>query len=295
PDGVLHFVSDRTDWWNIYRRRDDGQIEPPAQLDAEFAVPLWVFGRPTYAFAGADRIICTYVQNGLWNLASLDTTTGKLEQIETPYNSISSLRVSNGRAVFIGGSSDRATAVVLMDMETGELKELQRAGELEFDPGYISAPEAIEFPTEGGLTAHGLFYRPRNKDYIAPADEKPPLVVMVHGGPTAAASASLRLGIQYYTSRGIAVLDVNYGGSTGYGRRYRERLNGQWGVVDVDDCCNGAKYLAEAGKVDGERMAITGGSAGGYTTLSALTFRDVFAAGASHYGVSDCEALTQET
>lgn len=294
PDGQLYFASDRTDWWNLYRLRD-GKIEQITNLDAEFSIPLWVFGRPTYGFTGAKKIICTYVQDGIWRLAKIETDTGKLETIETPYNTISSLRISNGTVAFIGGSSDKASAVVLLDLETGQIEELQRGSDLEFDAGYISTVEAVEFPTAGGLTAHGLLYPPRNKVYVAPSDEKPPLVVMVHGGPTSAAPASLKLSIQYYTSRGIAVLDVNYGGSTGYGRAYRERLNGQWGVVDVDDCCNGAKYLAERGLVDAARMAITGGSAGGYTTLSALAFRDTFAAGASHYGISDCEAMTKET
>ena len=182
-----------------------------------------------------------------------------------------------------------------MDLGSGKCEELRRASDLAIDPGYISTPEAVEFPTEGGLTAHGLFYAPRSKDFIAPDGERPPLVVMVHGGPTSATSSAFRAGIQYYSSRGIAVLDVNYGGSTGYGRRYRERLRGQWGIVDIDDCCNGAKHLAGRGLVDGERMAITGGSAGGYTTLSALAFRNVFAAGASHFGVSDCEVLAKET
>jgi len=166
---------------------------------------------------------------------------------------------------------------------------------VEIDPGYISVPEAIEFPTAGGLTSHGLFYAPRNRDYVAPDGERPPLLVKSHGGPTSAASSAMSLAIQYLTSRGIAVLDVNYGGSTGYGRAYRERLQGQWGVVDVDDCVNGARYLVERGAVDGDRLTISGGSAGGYTTLSALTFRKVFKAGASHYGVSDLEALAQDT
>ncbi|MDY7010877.1 MAG: prolyl oligopeptidase family serine peptidase [Planctomycetota bacterium] len=303
PDGQLYFVSDRTDWWNLYRRGSNGRIEAPAvssiepvtQLEAEFAAPLWVFGRPTYAFAGHEKVVCTYTQNGLWELAILDIATGRLERIETPYNSISALRALNGQAVFIGGSSDKVAAIVLLDMESGGMEELRRASELQFDSGYISPAEAVEFPTGGRLTAYGLFYRPRNKDFTAPVGEKPPLVVMVHGGPTSAAPASLKLSIQYYTSRGIAVLDVNYGGSSGYGRKYRNRLNGQWGVVDVDDCCNGAKYLAEQGLVDPSRLAITGGSAGGYTTLAALAFRDTFAAGASHYGVSDCEALAKET
>jgi dipeptidyl aminopeptidase/acylaminoacyl peptidase len=172
---------------------------------------------------------------------------------------------------------------------------LRRAASVEVDPAYLSEPEPVAFPTEDGLTAHGLYYAPKNLRYEAPQDERPPLVVMTHGGPTAATRPSLKLGVQYYTSRGIAVLDVNYGGSTGYGRDYRERLYGAWGVVDVDDCCNGATAMAEAGKADRKRLAITGGSAGGYTVLSALAFREVFAAGASHFGVSDCEALALET
>jgi dipeptidyl aminopeptidase/acylaminoacyl peptidase len=166
---------------------------------------------------------------------------------------------------------------------------------MQIDAGYLSVPRAIEFPTKHGLTAHALFYAPRNRDYSAPAAERPPLLVKSHGGPTSAASTTLNLGIQYWTSRGVAVLDVNYGGSTGYGRAYRERLKGRWGVVDVDDCVNGARFLVERGEVDGERLAITGGSAGGYTTLCALTFRDVFKAGASHYGISDLEALARDT
>ena len=295
PDGVLYFVSERTGWWNLYRLAG-GRVEAVTQLQAEFAQPQWVFRMSaTYAFDGPGRIICTCVQNGLWRLNRLDVATGALEPIETPYTAISSLRVADGRAVFIGGSPAGPTAVVAMDLRTGNIQPLRRASELEVDAGYISVPEPVEFPTEGALTAHGLFYAPANKDYAAPAADKPPLVVLVHGGPTSATSPAFRLGIQYFTSRGIAVLDVDYGGSTGYGRQYRRRLDGQWGVVDVDDCCNGAEYLAGGGRVDSGRMAITGGSAGGYTTLSALTFRDTFAAGASHFGVSDCEALATET
>ena len=294
PDGILHFVSDRSDWWNLYRWRD-GRVEPITQLEAEFAAPQWVFRMSTYDFDGPGRIVCTYAQDGLWRLAIVDTASGQLETLDAPYNTITYLRVSDGRAAFVGGSAEQGMAVVSMELATGETEELRRASALEIAPGYISIPEAIEFPTEDGLTAHGLFYAPKNQDYVAPPDEQPPLVVMVHGGPTSATVASLRLSIQYYTSRGLAVLDVNYGGSTGYGRRYRERLHGQWGVVDVDDCCNGARHLAERGSVDSARLAITGGSAGGYTTLACLAFRDVFAAGASHYGVSDCEILAKET
>jgi dipeptidyl aminopeptidase/acylaminoacyl peptidase len=186
-------------------------------------------------------------------------------------------------------------SVIRLDLETGLRQTLRRSAALAIGPGYLSAPEPIEFPTAGGRTAHGLFYPPKNPDYVAPPGERPPLVVMIHGGPTSMTSTALRLNIQFYTSRGIAVLDVNYGGSTGYGRAYRERLCGAWGVVDVDDCCFGATHLAAEGRVDGKRLAIRGGSAGGYTTLACLAFRKVFAAGASHYGVSDCETLAQDT
>jgi dipeptidyl aminopeptidase/acylaminoacyl peptidase len=178
---------------------------------------------------------------------------------------------------------------------TSELTTLRRSSTLVVDDGYLSIPQEIEFPTENGLTAHAVFYAPCNREYQAPSGERPPLLVKSHGGPTSAALTMLNLSIQYWTSRGIAVLDVNYGGSTGYGRAYRERLKGQWGIVDVEDCVNGARFLVEQGKVDGNRLAITGGSAGGYTTLCALTFRDFFKAGASYYGISDLEALARDT
>jgi dipeptidyl aminopeptidase/acylaminoacyl peptidase len=185
--------------------------------------------------------------------------------------------------------------VALLDLQTRHYEELRRSSELEIDPGYISIPQAITFPTENGLQAHAFFYPPRNRDYTAPRGERPPLLVVSHGGPTASASPTLNLQRQYWTSRGFAVLDVNYGGSTGYGREYRRRLNGQWGAVDMNDCANGARYLAERGQVDRNRLAITGGSAGGYTTLCALTFRDEFRAGASHFGISDLEVFAKDT
>ena len=249
----------------------------------------------SYAFVDAGTVLCAYGQGGSDHLATVDVASGRVQPIETPYTMVHSVRSAGGRAVFIGGAATRPTAVVLLDPRTGTTTELRRECDLEIDEGFLSAPEAIEFPTTGGRTAHGLLYRPRNRDFAAPADEKPPLVVIAHGGPTSATTTALRLGIQYYTSRGLAVLDVNYGGSTGYGRAYRERLYGLWGVVDVDDCCGGALHVATEGKADAARLAITGGSAGGYTTLACLAFRDVFAAGASHFGVSDCEALAKET
>ncbi|MEH2338289.1 S9 family peptidase [Nostoc sp.] len=294
PDGKLYFVSDRTGWWNIYRWQDEN-VEALTQIKAEFGQPQWNFGMSTYAFESANRIICTYTQQGIWYLASLDTVTGQLEPINTPYTAISSLHATSNQVVFRGSSPTELAAIIRLDLTTKKLEVLRRSSDVTIDAGYLSLPEAIEYETADGKTAHALFYSPQNLDYTAPAGEKPPLIVNSHGGPTAATSSSLSFGVQYWTSRGIAVLDVNYGGSTGYGREYRQRLDGQWGIVDVDDCVFGARYLVERGDVDGDRLAISGGSAGGYTTLCALTFRDTFKAGASYYGISDLEALVRDT
>jgi dipeptidyl aminopeptidase/acylaminoacyl peptidase len=294
PAGVLYFVSDRSGWWNLYRWRD-GETEALAPMDAEFGQPLWVFGLSTYGFASEERIICTYNRRGTWTLGSIDTRSGQLTPIDTPFTEIGGLRVTPARVVFAAGSPTRGGAIVSLDLASGAIETIRRASDIEIDPGYVSAPETIEFPTEGGLTAFGFFYPPQNDDFVAPTGELPPLLVMSHGGPTSATSATLSARVQYWTSRGIAVLDVNYGGSTGYGRPYRQRLNGAWGIVDVDDCANGARYLVEQGRVDGNRLAITGGSAGGYTTLCALAFRNTFRAGASHYGIGDLERLALDT
>jgi dipeptidyl aminopeptidase/acylaminoacyl peptidase len=294
PDGTLYFVSDRTGWWNLYRWRDR-RVEPVVEMEAECGVPQWIFGMSTYAFASADRILCAYTREGTWHLASLDTRTDQFSPIEVPYSTIAQVRAASGHVVFLGGSPTEPTSVVRLDLVAGQFDVLRRSSQVVLDAGYLSLPRAIEFPTEHGLTAHAIFYPPQNHDYVAPPDERPPLLVISHGGPTAATTSTLNLSTQYWTSRGFAVLDVNYGGSTGYGRPYRQRLEAQWGVVDVDDCANGARYLVRQGEVDGARLIIRGGSAGGYTTLSALTFRGVFKAGASYFGVSDLEALAQET
>lgn len=295
PDSTLYFVSDRSGWWNLYRSGSNGRVEPLCEMQAEFGLPQWIFGMSTYAFESGESIICTYTERGTMRLARLDTATGKLEPIETPYTDITFLRASSGRAVFRAGSPTETGRIVSIDLATSQTTVLRRVSDVTIDDGYLSIPQAVEFPTTDGQTAHAFFYPPRNRDYTAPPGERPPLLVKSHGGPTAAASTTLRLEIQYWTSRGVSVLDVNYGGSTGYGRVYRERLRGQWGIVDVDDCVNGARYLIERNEVDEQRCTITGSSAGGYTTLCALTFRDLFKAGASHYGVSDCEALAKET
>ncbi len=294
PGGVLHFVSDRTNWWNLYRWQDE-KIEPLCPMEAEFGLPQWVFGMSTYGFESAHSIICAYTQDGTWQLARLNTDAKQLKNIETPFSSISGIQVNNGVAVFSAGSATWPNSIVRMDLQTHEMKVLRQSANLMVDRNYLSVPKSVEFPTENGLTSHGIYYPPQNQDFVAPEGEKPPLLVLGHGGPTGATSTTLSLGIQYWTSRGFAVLDVNYGGSTGYGRSYRQRLNGGWGVVDVQDCINGAKYLVKQGLADNNRLAIRGGSAGGYTTLCALTFYDTFSAGASHYGISDVEALATDT
>ncbi len=292
PDGILHFISDRTHWWNLYRER---QKEPVIKMEAEFGAPQWFFGMSTYAFVSSDNIICTYNEKGTWHLASLDIAMQKLRPIETPYTDISYLRAISNQVVFVAGSPTEPASIVRLNLQSERLEVLRRSTGTVIDAGYLSIPRAIEFPTEHGLTAHAFFYPQQNQDYATQPGERSPLLVISHGGPTSMASSKLDLTIQYWTSRGFAVLNVNYGGSTGYGRSYRQRLNGQWGVVDVDDCVNGAVHLVESGEVDSDRLIIRGASAGGYTTLCALTFRNIFKAGASYYGVSDLEAMRKET
>jgi len=295
PDGVLYFASDRSGWWNLERITPDGGIENVYQFKAELGMPQWIFSMSSYAFASADTIVCSHIDQGVSTLSTVDAQTGKITHIDCPYTDIQFVRAANGQAVFRGGSPTDVAAIVKLDVSTRTFEILRKSNDLEVYPRYFSVPRAIEFPTEGGLTAHGFFYPPQNPDYRAPENEKPPLIVKSHGGPTAAASTALSLSVQYWTSRGFAVLDVNYGGSTGYGRQYRERLNKKWGIVDVDDCVNGARYLADRGEVDGDRLIITGGSAGGYTTLCALTFRKAFKAGASHFGISNTESMARDT
>ncbi|MBP9500725.1 MAG: S9 family peptidase [Candidatus Promineofilum sp.] len=298
PDGVLYFISDRTGWWNLYRLNGDA-AEALAPMEADFGMVQWVFGLGTYIFTSPAELICSYTQDGHSFMAHLDTTTKALSSLDVSgtllYPSHSRIVAGDGFVVYIAASPTQPQSVVRYDLATGASEVLKRSTDLAIDEGYISIAQPIEFPTEGGLTAHGYYYPPRNREYTAPNGERPPLVVLSHGGPTSATTADFSLARQYWTSRGFALLDVNYGGSTGYGRAYRQRLNGNWGIVDVDDCANGARYLVEQGLADGDRLIIRGGSAGGYTTLCAITNRDVFKAAASHYGVSDAEALAQET
>ena len=250
-DAVLYFISDKNGWWNLYRWVG-GDIEPvigtDGIFDAEFGASDWIFGRSNYDFETADRIICSYQKNGVYRLAGIDIGAGKLEAIDTSYTYVDDISVSPGKAVFYGGSASLAGSIVMLDTETGTTEILKRSTEIDVISGYLSDPQSIEFPTEHGLTAHALFYPPANRDCAAPDGEKPPLLVISHGGPTANTSSIMNLSIQYWTSRGFAVVDVDYGGSSGYGRAYRERLKGNWGIVDVDDCVNAAKYLIDRGE-----------------------------------------------
>lgn len=294
PEGILHFVSDRTGWWNLYRVNGDA-IEPLYPMEAEFGEPMWVFRSSSYAFESPERIACKFKRNGRGYLAMLDTRTGELAELDLPFTDYRYyISAMPGKVICSAASPTHPWSIISIDPATGAFQYIQQSSTMELDPGYLSVPRAIEFPSGRGAIAHAFFYAPANPGYMAPQGELPPLMVISHGGPTGSTATAYDLKIQYWTSRGIAVLDVNYGGSTGYGRAYRERLNGNWGIVDVEDCTNGALYLADRGEIDRNRLMIRGGSAGGYTTLAALTFHDVFRAGASYYGISDLEALEQD-
>ncbi len=294
PEGILHFVSDRTGWWNLYRWQEE-RVHPLCPMDAEFGLPQWAFGQRLYDFESSSSLICAYTRKGLWHLARLDTTNDHLNTFDLPYTDFGNVLVRGGNVLCTASSPSHPHSIIQLDLATHHVNILRQAIDFTIEEKYVSAPTAIEYPAKDGHTAHAFYYPPQNADFQAPKGEQPPLMVKSHGGPTAAASTTFNLMIQYWTSRGFAVLDVNYGGSTGYGRAYRERLNSQWGLVDVDDCVSAVQYVIDQGKADASRVTITGGSAGGYTTLCALTFRDCFTAGSSYYGVSDLEALVRDT
>jgi dipeptidyl aminopeptidase/acylaminoacyl peptidase len=294
PGGTLYFVSDRSGWWNLHRY-DHGVVHPVCPREAEFGGPHWVFGNSMYGFRSETEIVCTYIENGVSKLARLDTASGRLTAIDTPYQEIRELRVAGDTLVLLAGAPTVAAEVARIDLASGRREVLARSIEQLPDVGYLSVPQSVSYPSAGGRSAHAFYYPPTNADFEALPGELPPLMVIGHGGPTSMASSTLKLATQFWTSRGIAVLDVNYGGSTGFGRAYRDLLKEQWGVVDVEDCVAGAKYLADQGLVDRERLLIRGGSAGGLTTLCALAFYDVFKAGASYYGVSDLKGLDADS
>ncbi|MTV38598.1 S9 family peptidase [Duganella radicis] len=295
PDNLLHFVSDRSGWWNLYRLcRDRQRTEGLCPMEAEFATPHWTFGNSMYGFRSASEIICTYIDKGVSRLARLLPASGKLECIANPYEEIRELRVSNGYIAMLAGGPAIPMELARIDFTEEGVEILAQSIEDLPEEANLSIPDSISY-TSNGRTAHAFYYPPRNKDVQAPEGSKPPVIVIGHGGPTGMTVNTLNLKTQYWTSRGFGVLDVNYGGSTGFGRAYRDLLKGQWGIVDVEDCVNGAKALVERGLADADRLIIRGSSAGGLTTLCALTFHDVFKAGASYYGVSDLKGLDQDS
>lgn len=295
PDEELYFVSDRTNWWNLYRLQGE-DVEPLCYLEAEFATPQWVFGMSSYGFLDANTLLCSYTCDGHWQLARLDLTHGSLTDIETGLTELSAIHCAEGEGVFLGANAHQSPA--LWRYRPGATESLLAVAlSAQEDPpsAYLSNPEPVSFETSDGDQSYGFYYPPHNPDFQGPESELPPLLVTCHGGPTGATQTALNLKIQFWTSRGFAVLDVNYRGSTGYGRRYRDKLKGNWGLTDVTDVCSGAEYLADQGLADPQRRAIRGSSAGGYTVLAALTFGDAFQAGASLYGIGDLEALARDT
>jgi dipeptidyl aminopeptidase/acylaminoacyl peptidase len=299
PGGDLYFVSDRSGWWNLYRSRQPVPgitAEPLLPMSAEFADPPWELDYSTYAVLPDGRIVCRYRQAGSDQLALFDPHSGQLERLPVPYTSIKPyLRATDEHLVFIGGGPTTLPAVVSLDLVSGEPTVLAGPGDdAAVDARFLSMPQRIEFPTNDGQTADALYHPPTNQEAMGPAGQRPPLLVQPHPGPTAEATSRLDLRTQFFTSRGFAVVNVNYAGSSGHGRAYRERLTGQWGILDVADCINAAHHLTAAGKADPDRLLIAGASAGGYTALCALVFHDVFTTGTSYFGIADLETFRQQ-
>lgn len=289
PKGVLHYVSDKTGWWNLYRETGE-KSEPVYPLEAEFGLPQWVFGMSTYGFLGED-ILCTYFQEGKWNLSLLTQQGHKVLPTRGEYHT--QIRCGKKCAAYLSSSPGEGPSVVCLS--GGKEISLAKTPRPFDDTEYFSVPQPIAFPSRGGRVAYAYYYPPKNKDFKGKPGEYPPLIVRSHGGPTAQTLGAFSLAIQFWTSRGFAYLDVNYGGSTGYGRPFRDSLNGNWGVVDVQDCEAGALYCVKQGWADPKKLIITGESAGGYTTLAALAFGKTFTLGSSLFGVSDLEALAVHT
>ncbi|MDP6049576.1 MAG: S9 family peptidase [SAR202 cluster bacterium] len=300
PNGILHFVSDLSGWWNIYKYTN-GESYNLTPIDAEFTVAQWGLGTRFYGFIDGNQIICSYNSLGFWKIGLLDSLSSQFSDLKlnvniTEINKFSGLKACNGRALFVGGSPDISFTLFIYDMRSqGKLQMVQESVENTIEAIHFSKPQPVKYVTTNAEECHAFYYPPNNANYEAPQATKPPLVILSHGGPTGATSNTLNLAIQYWTSRGFAILDVNYRGSTGYGTRYRKALVGNWGINDVDDCVNGGNYLVSENLVHPEKIAIRGGSAGGFTTLACLTFTDFFAAGASYYGVSDLTTLAEET
>ena len=296
PDDALFFVSDRTGWSNLYVERD-GEVHALTREEGELGYPQWVFDLTRYAFLDEGRIAGVFTREAVDGLELLEPGTGGLSRLDLPYTAFHSpsLQAHGGKLYFPAESPTEPAAIVELDVDSGERNVVRRSSDLDLDESFVSVPVAVSFPGTDGLTSHGFFYPPKNPEFSGPPDDLPPLIVYVHGGPTAHVPPTLQLSVQFFTTRGIAVVDLNYGGSTGYGREYRDRLRGRWGVVDVEDSAAAARYLADRGAADPARIEITGGSAGGYTTLLALARRDEFTAGTSQFGVADLVTFHEDT
>lgn len=292
PDGILHFAAEPHGWMNLFRFAN-GEIETVTDYEAEFVGPDWQFGYATYEFMADGTILAIARSAGRDALVKIDAN-GDLTPIDVPFTEMSGLSIDGDTVIMRGSGPLNPASVVELDAN-GAVTILRTATPNQPEREDVALPQHVEFPTAGGRTAYGNFYPPTNKSFVGPAGELPPLIVTSHGGPTAQAFSGIATGLQLFTSRGYAVLDVDYGGSTGYGKAYRKRLEGQWGIVDVEDCVNGAKYLAEQGLVDGERLAIRGGSASGFTTLAALAFTEDFDAGCTYFGIGDLRAFVKDT
>ena len=304
PDGSLVFISDLTGWWNLYRYSPaDGTVTTLVKIAADIGEPPWVLGKSRYATLPDGRIVFARWRDGIDGLA-VRLPDGTVSDLDLEFSAVSCVRAAGGSSVVLIAGTPAAESSISRVM-LGDADEVSSRvtlcpardlADLGVDAEYVSAPEPLAFPSEGGRTAYGLFYAPANPTCAAPGSDLPPLLVFIHGGPTSTAHPSLRLELQYWTTRGFAVIDVNYAGSSGYGRAYRDALRGQWGVADVEDCVAAARWLGEQGRVDPARLCIRGGSAGGYTTLAALARTDTpFAAGADHYGLADLEVIARET
>jgi dipeptidyl aminopeptidase/acylaminoacyl peptidase len=299
-DGSLYFINDPDGWWNLYRWRDQ-DVQAVAPMSREFGGPLWAHGASTYALTGDGRAVVRTSLGGVDELGMLDLETGELKTFDLPYVHFSWLRLLNSEtaAAFAYGDGDEG-AVITIDLMTGTHDVLHQPVNTGLPVGLAPFAEAIEFPTAPGpdgnpRTAHAFFYPPTHPGFRGPCGEKPPLLVLIHGGPTSVARPVYSVGRMFWTSRGFAVVDVNYGGSTTFGRGYRQRLNGQWGVVDVEDAAAAVDYLEATGRIDAGKVAIRGFSAGGFTALSALAFTDRFKAGANYFGISDIASIAADS
>ena len=292
-EDALLFISDRTNWWNLYRWQD-GDVRPVRAEAAEYCTPQWMFGQQAYLVIDEDHLLCTTCRNTVLGIGLLTLSTGDLEPVTADGVGALSVAVGAGKAAAVLSDPDRPPTLAVLDLETRRWTDVRQSGPATVAPDAVSVAQPVRWAGEQGAV-HGWFYPPLNPEFNAPEGTSPPLITLSHGGPTGCSFPDFKISYQFWTTRGYAILDVNYGGSSGFGRDYRQRLHGTWGITDVLDCVTGARAMGEQGLADPTRLTIKGGSAGGYTTLRALTETDVFAAGISLYGVGDLETLATDT